>query len=154
MAEWQLLSDLSFADLLLWVPVAATASFLCVAQVRPTTGPTAYQDDHVGQRQRGAGGGAAAGRRPARGGSSARATRTGRARSRCGGRRSRSAGSSGRPIAVVGRDTNLAAARRPVQLELAYLDAANDLCRMVCRGHVPAGRAGPRCAPARGSATG
>ena len=50
--EWQLLSDLSFADLLLWVPVGDGDDFLCVAQVRPTTGPTAYQDDHVGQRQR------------------------------------------------------------------------------------------------------
>ena len=50
--EWQLLSDLSFADLLLWVPVGDGDEFLCVAQVRPTTGPTAYQDDHVGQRQR------------------------------------------------------------------------------------------------------
>ena len=39
--EWQLLSDLSFADLLLWVPVGDGDEFLCVAQVRPTTGPTA-----------------------------------------------------------------------------------------------------------------
>ena len=51
--EWQLLSDLSFADLLLWVPVTG-GEFLCVAQVRPTTGPTAYQDDQVGRRQAGA----------------------------------------------------------------------------------------------------
>src|SRR2546427_912626 len=50
--EWQLLSDLSFADLLLWVPVAEL-EFLCVAQVRPTTGPTAYQDDQVSRRARG-----------------------------------------------------------------------------------------------------
>ena len=48
--EWQMLSDLSFADLLLWVPVGE-GEFLCVAQVRPTTGPTAYQDDQVGRRQ-------------------------------------------------------------------------------------------------------
>src|SRR3954464_10850643 len=58
--EWQLLSDLSFADLLLWVPVALsegdagmTAAFLCAAQCRPTTGPTAYQYDQVGAVQRG-----------------------------------------------------------------------------------------------------
>lgn len=47
--DWQLLSDLSFADLLLWVPVDADGTFLCVAQVRPTTAPTAYQDDQVGR---------------------------------------------------------------------------------------------------------
>ena len=38
--EWQLLADLSFADLLLWVE--ADGDFLCVAQCRPTTGPTAH----------------------------------------------------------------------------------------------------------------
>ena len=56
--EWQLLADLAFADLLLWVPVAVPAAeagsvpaFLCVAQCRPTTGPTAYQHDQVGMMQ-------------------------------------------------------------------------------------------------------
>ncbi|HLU34031.1 MAG TPA: histidine kinase N-terminal domain-containing protein, partial [Natronosporangium sp.] len=49
--EWQLLSDLSFADLVLWVPVdrgelaprgaTDTPAFVCVAQVRPTTAATA-----------------------------------------------------------------------------------------------------------------
>ncbi|HET6480054.1 MAG TPA: histidine kinase N-terminal domain-containing protein, partial [Actinoplanes sp.] len=51
--DWQLLSDLSFADLLMWVPVKREAGqsreYLCVAQVRPTTAPTAYQDDQVGK---------------------------------------------------------------------------------------------------------
>src|ERR1700759_2450069 len=47
-ADWQLLADLSFADLLLLVPDDAGAQFVVVAQMRPTTGPTAYQDDLVG----------------------------------------------------------------------------------------------------------
>src|SRR3954453_5680441 len=53
--EWQLLADLAFADLLLWVPIAVPSAeagsepaFLCVAQCRPTTGPTAYQHDQGG----------------------------------------------------------------------------------------------------------
>src|SRR3954452_16082103 len=53
--EWQLLADLAFADLLLWVPTAVPSAeagsepaFLCAAQCRPTTGPTAYQHDQVG----------------------------------------------------------------------------------------------------------
>src|SRR5258708_32724892 len=53
--EWQLLADLAFADLLLWVPVSLPAAeagsvpaFLCVAQCRPTTGPSAYQHDQAG----------------------------------------------------------------------------------------------------------
>ena len=42
----QLLADLSFADLLLWVR-GNDGRYLCAAQVRPTTGPTAYQRDLV-----------------------------------------------------------------------------------------------------------
>ena len=45
--DWQLLSDLSFADLVLWVPVAD--GWLAVAHVRPTTGMTAFVEDVVGQ---------------------------------------------------------------------------------------------------------
>ena len=52
-AEWQLLADLSFADLLLWVPMRTelgeAPDFLAVAQMRPTTGPTSFQDDVVGR---------------------------------------------------------------------------------------------------------
>ena len=48
--EWALLSDLSFADLLLLVVQRSGEEFLVVAQVRPATGPTAYQNDLVGRR--------------------------------------------------------------------------------------------------------
>lgn len=47
-SEWQLLSDLSFADLVLWVPTRDGTRFVSVAQMRPNTGPTSYQDDMVG----------------------------------------------------------------------------------------------------------
>jgi two-component sensor histidine kinase len=136
-AEWQLLSDLSFADLLLWVPIGED-EFLCVAQVRPTTGPTAYLDDHVGLRQC-----------DPEAVPQLVATREGRIFReadpewdgpvavrreaipvrRYGGQL---------PIGVVGRDTNLVATRGPSKLELAYLGAANDLCRMLAEGNFPA----------------
>jgi two-component sensor histidine kinase len=45
-AEWQLLADMSFADFLLWIPLEG--DFLCVAQARPTTAPTAHAEDMVG----------------------------------------------------------------------------------------------------------
>src|SRR6478609_4244453 len=45
-SEWQLLSDLSFSDLSIWVPTEPGA-FICVAQARPTTGATAHLDDLV-----------------------------------------------------------------------------------------------------------
>src|SRR5690606_23462798 len=44
-SEWQLLSDLSFADLVLWVPTRDGTRYVSVAQMRPNTGPTSYQDD-------------------------------------------------------------------------------------------------------------
>ena len=45
-SEWQLLADLSFSDLLLWVPTEADR-LICAAQARPTTGVTAFVDDKV-----------------------------------------------------------------------------------------------------------
>jgi len=47
--EWSLLADLSFADLILWVPGADDNVFWACAQVRPTTGPTSLEDDVVGE---------------------------------------------------------------------------------------------------------
>jgi two-component sensor histidine kinase len=53
-AGWGVLSDLCFADLLLFVPVARTDSepadrFVVVGQVRPTTNQTLHLEDMVGQ---------------------------------------------------------------------------------------------------------
>jgi hypothetical protein len=47
-SEWQLLSDLSFADLVLWVPTRDGTRYVSLAQMRPNTGPTSYLDDMVG----------------------------------------------------------------------------------------------------------
>lgn len=82
-SEWQLLSDLSFADLVLWVPTRDGTRYVSVAQMRPNTGPTSYQDDMVGHL-------VPRGRRPCwtrrstRAGSSARATPNGARRCRSG----------------------------------------------------------------------
>lgn len=46
--EWEMLGDLSFSDLILWVPDVDDNVFWAVAQNRPTTGPTALDDDVVG----------------------------------------------------------------------------------------------------------
>jgi two-component sensor histidine kinase len=48
LSEWQLLADLSFSDLVLWVPDEDVNVYWAAAQVRPTTGPTALADDVVG----------------------------------------------------------------------------------------------------------
>src|SRR5260370_25100680 len=47
-SDWQLLADLSLADLLLWAPVRAAGGWRALAQMRPTTGPPSLQDDRVG----------------------------------------------------------------------------------------------------------
>ena len=45
--DWQLLSDLSFADLVLWVP--EKGAWVGAAQARPTTGTSIIPEDVVGQ---------------------------------------------------------------------------------------------------------
>lgn len=49
LGEWQILADLSFADLLLWLPTRGGSGFVAAAQLRPTTGPTVLPDDQVGR---------------------------------------------------------------------------------------------------------
>lgn len=46
--EWHLLADMSFSDLILWVPGQDKNVFWAAAQIRPSTGPTALEDDVVG----------------------------------------------------------------------------------------------------------
>ena len=47
--RWSLLADLSFADLILWVPDEDDNVFWAGAQVRPMTGPTSLSEDVVGE---------------------------------------------------------------------------------------------------------
>lgn len=47
--EWHLLADTSFSDLILWVADRDDNVFWAAAQVRPSTGPTALEDDVVGE---------------------------------------------------------------------------------------------------------
>jgi two-component sensor histidine kinase len=47
--EWHILADLSFSDLILWVPGHDDEEFFAVAQIRPSTGPTALEDEVVGE---------------------------------------------------------------------------------------------------------
>ena len=47
-AAWDLVSDLAFSDMVLWVPTWNDAGYIAVAQVRPSTASTAVPDDLVG----------------------------------------------------------------------------------------------------------
>lgn len=158
-SDWQLLADLSFADLLLWVPLrsadalpadaasrggrgrraldtgAAVPGWVAIAQMRPTTGPTAYPEDLVGK-----------------------VVRTGRRglidvawRERRIVREGDPEWGSGIPVreesipvrrgakvlGVIQRSTNLSSARTPSRLELTYLQSASDLATMISEGRFP-----------------
>jgi two-component sensor histidine kinase len=133
--EWQILADLSFADLLLWVRTTDQTGFVLVAQVRPVTAQTAYVEDKVGQL-------VPEGRRVL----VDRAFREGRI-CREGDpewgdgvpvrEETIPVRHDGRIIAVVARHTNLATARTPSRLELTYLACAGDIAGMVAEGVFP-----------------
>ncbi|SOD73250.1 two-component sensor histidine kinase [Jatrophihabitans sp. GAS493] len=144
--QWQLLADLSFADLLLWLPIdvdsdGRPAAFLCVAQCRPTTGQTAYLHDEVGSTITGA---------------RAMPLQVAFAEGRIF-REGDPDWDGDLPIrreaipirvgsdvvAVLGRDSNLASVRSPSQLELVYLQSAADLAIMVADGTFPGDDSGP-----------
>src|SRR5215218_718321 len=133
-ADWQLLADLAFADLTLWVPLP-TGSWWCVAQVRPLTAPTSRPEDLVGTEvsgeiaepfmtahQEG---------RPVTEGEPDWSGPAPRRREVIPVRH------DGVPVAVLAKDTNLAVTRSPSTLELTYLDIAADLCLMVSAGTFP-----------------
>ena len=130
--EWQLVADLSFADLVLWCRTHE-GGWLAVAHMRPTTGPTAYPHDVVGSEL-------ATPDRVERAWRDGRIVREGEPewRHKVPVRQEAVPVRDGdRTIAVLSRDTNLAAARMPSQLELTYLTAAGELLQMVSEGSFP-----------------
>ncbi len=135
LADWQIIADLSFADLVLWLPDREGNGFWAGAQMRPTTGPTAYVDDLVGAF-------VPRGRRPLLESAYAqqRVAREGDPEWRddipvrveaIPVRR------EGRIIAVIARNTNLLGVRTPSRLELSYLQTATDLTQMISHGFFP-----------------
>jgi len=135
-SEWQLLADLSFADLLLWLPVADGSSWVCIAQVRPATGPTAHQDDMVGRvvpRGRM--------RLVDRSWDERRICREGDPAWRAGDVPVREETIPVRRgddvLGVIARHTNLTGIRTPSRLELTYLRTATELAQMIAAGRFP-----------------
>ncbi|WP_369056557.1 sensor histidine kinase [Kineococcus terrestris] len=142
--DWQLISDLSFADLVLWVPSADRQHFVAVAHCRPTTGPTVHYDDVVGSVLE-------RGRRPQVD------TTFDEARSLRGRdpewdddvpvrEETIPVVREGVVLGVLSRHTNLATSRTPSRLELNYVKCADDLTRMIAVGDFPqtAAPTGPR----------
>ncbi|ACV09527.1 sensor histidine kinase [Jonesia denitrificans] len=132
--DWQLISDLAFADLVLWLPTD-DGNFVALAQCRPSTGATVHYDDIVGtmapdtvrsqlekalveesiQRSR----------EPRWFGTYA--VREEAVPVNC----------HGHTIAVVARQTNLGAGRTPSRMEMNYVEAADDLMTMIAASEFP-----------------
>ncbi|MBB3040779.1 histidine kinase N-terminal domain-containing protein [Nocardioides sp. LMS-CY] len=135
-ADWQIIADLSFADLVLWLPDREGKGFWAAGQMRPTTGPTAYVDDVIGTF-------VPVGRRPLIDAAytQGRLIREGDPEWRDDVPvriESIPVRRAGRVIAVVARNTNLLGVRTPSRLELSYLQTASDLTQMIANGHFPA----------------
>jgi two-component system, sensor histidine kinase PdtaS len=134
-SDWQVLADLSFADLLMFVRHETTGELVVVAQMRPYTAQTIYYEDLVGQRF-------AAEERPAvtRAFTEQRIIRDGDPDWSSGVPVREEAipiPFDGRIIAAVTREANLSMVRAPSQLELTYLQTANELSQMLAEGTFP-----------------
>ena len=141
--DWQVISDLAFADLVLWLPTSDD-DFVAIAHCRPSTGATVHHDDVVGRR-------APAGFR-------ATLRQAGQIREISRVREARWNGTyaireeaipvvrAGRTLAVIARETHLGANRNPSRLEINYVESADELCAMIGRGEFPLSNAatGPR----------
>ena len=135
LADWQILADLSFADLLMFVRQPGESGLLCVGQMRPLTAQTIYVDDLLGRQF-------APGARPLleRALSEEQVIRdtepdwsTGvPVREEAIPVRLR-----GRTIAVVSREASMSTARSPSELELTYLRTASELVQMLTEGTFP-----------------
>lgn len=142
-ADWQVISDLAFADLVLWLPTVDD-DVVAIAHARPSTGATVHHDDVVGQS-------APAGLR-----TTVLATAQTQQPARL--REARWVGTyaireeaipvvrGGRTLAVIARQTHLGGNRTPSRLELNYVESADELCAMIARGEFPLAHAaaGPR----------
>ncbi len=139
-AEWQLLADLSFADLVLWIPKREDQKswpegHRAVAQIRPMTAATVFTHDLIGNEV-------------------TWGSRTDLDQALSSGEiiRDNRAEQVGeieikvecipvffldRVIAVISRHRNLETMRTPSRLELNYREIANHIYRMIAEGNFP-----------------
>jgi two-component sensor histidine kinase len=134
-AGWDVLSDLCFSDLLLFVPIkGSTETFVVLGQVRPTTSQTLHLDDLVGQ--------------ILESGERRVIARSWSLGSVVEGEVTSSRGERGRlvcipvrwqehVVAIMTRESALAVGRRAGQLERVYVEVFDRLARMISRGEYP-----------------
>ena len=144
-ADWQLLSDLSFADLILWVPIRKDIKLwptghIAVAHIRPTTSSTVFSNDVIGDE-------VLWGARPnideaLSTGDIIRTTEPERVGEILIKEETIPVFFQGQVIAVISRHRNAEHMRSPGKLELNYREIANHLYQMVAEGNFPYQSAG------------
>lgn len=134
-SSWQVLADLSFSDLLLYVRNRGEDTFEVVAQLRPFTSQTLYPNDMVGTRF-------TQPEQPA----VERAFREGRIWGQHDpvlvdgipiSMEAVPVHYRGNVIGVVTKEGSPATSRRPGRLEQVYLEAADHVSKMICAGLFP-----------------
>jgi two-component sensor histidine kinase len=142
-ADGQLIADLAFADIVVWVPTDA-GSFVAVAHMRPSSAATLFYRDFVGQNIKGEWR-----KQVTECFETAKIVDTTapdwyeetptRVRAIPVMRRLSTSGAqvTDAPVAVLTRHTNLSEARTPSRQELTFNDCANDLFVMIASGDFP-----------------
>lgn len=139
-ADWQLLSDLSFADLVLWVPLRRDIKswphgYVAVAHIRPTTAATVFTHDLIGEEVEW-------GKRPyldaaLSSGEVIRDTEPELVGDLMIKEETIPVRYGDGVIAVISRHRNADLMRRPSRLELNYREVAHHFYRMVAEGTFP-----------------
>ena len=139
-ADWQLLSDLSFADLILWVPIRKDMKMwptghVAVAHIRPTTAATIFTNDVFGDE-------VMWGSRPRIDAALSNGEIIRDSESELFGEilvkeEAIPVFSDGQVIAVITRHRDVDLMRSPSRLELNYREIAHCLYRMVTEGTFP-----------------
>ncbi|WP_165067435.1 sensor histidine kinase [Marisediminicola senii] len=141
--DWQLLADLAFADIVLWVPTT-TDTFVAVAHARPSSSATLFYRDFVGQNvkpewRKQVSDAFASGQIIDSAAPDWYEETPTRVRAVPVLRRLAASGSAtaDNPVAIITRHTNLSEARTPSRQELTFNECANDLFGMIAIGDFP-----------------
>ncbi|CAN2241779.1 sensor histidine kinase [Candidatus Planktophila dulcis] len=150
-ADWQLLSDLSFADLILWVPLRKNfkswpTGYVAVAHIRPTTAATLFPHDVIGDE-------ISYGARPhidqaLSGAEIVRDTQPEAMGEFMVKEETIPVMVGDHVIGVISRHRNSELMRQPSRLELNYREIAHNLYRMIAEGTFPYPDAGSLFDPA------
>ena len=150
LADWQLVADLAFSDLVIWLPVRN--SFQAYAHARPAAAATLFYRDITGNAPR------SDWSKQIVAAWETKAPVIGDELERYEGSAARVSAypvfapepdSESTPIAVITRHTNIGESRLPNKLQLNFIEIGDELLRMISDGCFPASEAGT--APKRGT---